>query len=132
MAQKLNENTEVQVPLKNLIGIVIGASVATWAYFGVIERINQLEHTMEMAKSDMRLNTEFRIRWPRGELGSLPADSEQYMLLEHLQNEFEKLSSTIESGQAPFDQQQKLTIEFFERRLTALEKVIQEEKLNGN
>jgi hypothetical protein len=131
-AQKLNENTEVQVPLKNLIGMVVGASVATWAYFGVIERINQLEHTMEMAKNDVHLNTEFRIRWPRGELGSLPADSEQYMLLEHLQGELDKLTKTIESGQAPFDQQQKLTIEFFERRLTALEKVMQERKLNGN
>jgi hypothetical protein len=130
-AQKINENTEVQVPLKNLIGIVVGASVATWAYFGVIERINQIEHQMQMAISEQKLNSEFRIRWPRGELGALPADSEQYMLLEHLRGELEKLTKKIEGGEAPFDQQQKLTLEFFERRLSTIEKAIEERKF-GN
>jgi hypothetical protein len=66
-------------------------------------------------------NTEFRIKWPRGEMGSLPADSEQFMLIEHLAGELDSLSTDIESGNAPYDQQQKLTLEFYERRIQKLE-----------
>ena len=74
-----------------------------------------------MMESDLAMNTEFRIKWPRGEMGSLPADSEQFMLIEHLAAELEKLTNEIESGQAPFDQQQKLTLEFYEKRINQLE-----------
>ena len=78
--------------------------------------------------SDVEMNTEFRIKWPRGEMGSLPADSEQFMLIEHLAGELEKLTSEIENGQAPFDQQQKLTLEFYERRINSLETKIEKLK----
>ena len=82
-------------------------------------------------RSDLEQNTEFRIKWPRGEMGSLPADSEQFMLIKHLATELEKLQTDIESGKAPFDQQQKLTLDFYERRITSLEESI--EKLrNGS
>ena len=82
-------------------------------------------------KTDLEKNTEFRIKWPRGEMGSLPADSEQFMLIEHLALEFEKLQSQVEDGKAPYDQQQKLTLEFYEKRITAIEENI--EKLrNGD
>ena len=121
MATKLSESTELQVPVKNLIGMVAAAATATWLYFGVIERLNNIEHSIAMIKSEQKLNSEFRIRWPRGELGSLPADSRQDMLLEHLQNELDHFRSQIEKGEAPFDVQQKLNIEFIERRLTNLE-----------
>ena len=84
-----------------------------------------------MMQADLEQNTEFRIKWPRGEMGSLPADSEQFMLIEHLATELEKLQTDIESGKAPFDQQQKLTLDFYERRITSLEQSI--EKLrNGD
>ena len=72
-------------------------------------------------QNDVVKNTEFRIKWPRGEMGSLPADSEQFMLIEHLAGELENLSTNIESGNAPYDQQQKLTLEFYERRINKLE-----------
>lgn len=101
--------------------MVAAAATATWLYFGVIERLNSIEHSIVMIKSEQKLNSEFRIRWPRGELGSLPADSRQDMLLEHLQNELDHFRSQIEKGEAPFDVQQKLNIEFIERRLTNLE-----------
>ena len=78
--------------------------------------------------SYVEMNTEFRIKWPRGEMGSLPADSEQFMLIEHLAGELEKLTSEIENGQAPFDQQQKLTLEFYERRINSLEAQIEKLK----
>jgi len=121
MASKLNENTEVALPLRNIISMIVAAAVATWAYFGIIERLNQMETNITMMESDLDMNTEFRIKWPRGEMGSLPADSEQFMLIEHLADELEKLTEEIESGQAPFDQQQKLTLEFYEKRINQLE-----------
>ena len=131
MATKLSENTEVALPLRNIISMVAAASVATWAYFGIIERLNQLETNITMMKADLEQNTEFRIKWPRGEMGSLPADSEQFMLIEHIASELEKLQNEIEDGKATYDQQQKLTLEFYEKRITNLEDNI--EKLrNGD
>ena len=121
MAAKGNENTEVALPLRNIISMIAAASIATWAYFGIVERLNQIETNIHMMNSDTEMNTEFRIKWPRGEMGSLPADSEQFMLIEHLATELEKLTEEIESGQAPFDQQQKLTLEFYEKRINQLE-----------
>ena len=79
-------------------------------------------------ETDLGQNTEFRIKWPRGEMGSLPADSEQYMLIEHIAGELEKLQKEIESGQAPYDQQQKLQIDFFEKRISSLEANIEKLK----
>ena len=131
MATKVNENTEVALPLRNIITMVAAASVATWAYFGIIERLNQMETSITMMEADQGQNTEFRIKWPRGEMGSLPADSEQFMLIEHLAKELEKLQSQIESGQAPYDQQQKLTLEFYEKRITTIEENI-EKMRNGH
>ena len=131
MATKINENTEVALPLRNIISMVAAASVATWAYFGIIERLNQIETNITMMESDLDQNTEFRIKWPRGDMGSLPADSEQFMLIEHLANQLDDLSTQIDEGRAPYDQQQKLTLEFYEKRLSALEENL--EKLrNGN
>jgi hypothetical protein len=118
---KLSDNTEVALPLRNMISLIAGASIATWAYFGIVERLNNLETSQTMMKSDLEMNTEFRIKWPRGEMGSLPADSEQFMLIEHVANELEKLTTEIESGQAPFDQQQKLQIDFMLQRIEQLE-----------
>lgn len=128
---KISDNTEVALPLRNIISMVAAASVATWAYFGIIERLNQIETSITMMKADLEQNTEFRIKWPRGEMGSLPADSEQFMLIEHIAGELENLANEIEEGRAPYDQQQKLTLEFYEKRISTLEAHI--EKLrNGD
>ena len=78
--------------------------------------------------SDLEKNTEFRIKWPRGEMSALPADAEQFMLIEHLAGELEKLSTDIEQGKAPFDQQQALTLNFFETRINKLEAQIDDLK----
>jgi len=118
---KISDNTEIALPLRNIISMIAGASLATWAYFGIVERLNTIETNYTMMNADVSQNTEFRIKWPRGEMGSLPADSEQFMLIEHLATELEKLTTEIESGQAPFDQQQKLTLEFYEKRIKGLE-----------
>ena len=131
MAAKLNENTEVALPLRNIISMVAAASLATWAYFGIIERLNQIETNITMMESDLEQNTEFRIKWPRGEMGSLPADSEQFMLIEHLADQLDELTSQIDEGRAPHDQQQKLTLEFYEKRIAAIEERI-EKMTNGH
>ena len=129
--QRVSENTEVALPLRNIISMAAAASLATWAYFGLIERLNTLETNQTMMKSDLEQNTDFRIKWPRGEMGSLPADSEQFMLIEHLAGELEKLQSQIENGQAPYDQQQKLTLDFFEKRITTIEENIEKMRNGG-
>ena len=131
MATKVNENTEVALPLRNIISMVAAASVATWAYFGIIERLNQIETNITMMEADLGQNTEFRIKWPRGEMGSLPADSEQFMLIEHLADQLDELTTQIDEGRAPHDQQQKLTLEFYEKRLNALEENL-EKMRNGS
>ena len=100
------------MPLKNLISIVASVAVGVWAYFGVIERINKLETSKQLMSSDLEKNTEFRIKWPRGEMGSLPADSEQYMLIEDLYKSVEKLQIQQEAGM-----HNKVNIEFIKTQL---------------
>jgi hypothetical protein len=125
MAKRLNENTELAMPIRNLIGLVTAATVGTWAYFSLVERLNSIDNKIILMEADLGQNSEFRIKWPRGEMGSLPADQEQYLLLENLANQFEKLQILIESGRAPQDQQQALTLDFFEKRLTNIETQIE-------
>lgn len=122
---KLNENTELTMPLRNLVSLVFGTAIAVWAYFGIVERLNTIETSIMMMEKETEDNTEFRIRWPRGELGALPADAEQFMLLEHIQSELDKLTVQIESGNAPYDQQQELTLEWYAERIADLEKEVE-------
>ena len=124
MAEKpheLNDNTRFAMPVRNLISMVVAVAFGVWGYFGIIERLNKIETQLVLIDSDLVKNTEFRIKWPRGDLGSLPADSEQFMLIEHLAGEFEKLQDEIDTGKAPHDQQQQLTLEFYEKRISSLE-----------
>jgi len=93
---KVSENTNIQLPLRNLISIIIAVAVAVWAYFGIIERLNTIETNGKLMITDVDENTEFRIKWPRGEMGSLPADSEQYLLIENTLVEVEKLTIRID------------------------------------
>ena len=109
---KVSEDTGVSMPLKNLISIVASVAVGVWAYFGVIERINKLETSKQLMSSDLEKNTEFRIKWPRGEMGSLPADSEQYMLIEDLYKSVEKLQAQQEAGM-----HNKVNIEFLQKQV---------------
>ena len=131
---KVSESTSVDMPLKNLISIIGAVAVGVWAYFGIIERLNNVETNQKLMHNDVIENTDFRIKWPRGEMGSLPADAEQFMLIEHLAGQLDKLSTEIEEGRAPYDQQQKLTLDFYETRIKKLEDDIDKLKdrvLNG-
>ena len=125
MATKLNENTELSMPIRNLIAMVVGAAIGTWAYFGIIERLNSIENQLVLIKADLTQNTEFRIKWPRGEMGSLPADNEQFMLIEHLSDQLAKLQEQADQGKLPHDQQQALTLSFLSKRISNIEEQIE-------
>ena len=104
---KISDNTSISMPMRNLLSIVAAVAVGVWAYFGVIERLNNLEtkaqlsekdltQTAERIWDDLEKNTEFRIKWPRGEMGSLPADAEQFMLIEHIAGQLENMQTRME------------------------------------
>ena len=95
---KVSDNTNVQLPLRNLISIIGAVGVGVWAYFGIVETLNKHSTRLELMGSDLEKNTEFRIKWPRGEMGSLPADSEQFMLIEDLYKSVEKIETNLEQN----------------------------------
>ena len=97
------------MPIRNLLSIVAAVSVGVWAFFGIQERLNKLETFEQLIRKDLKQaistleadinkNNEFRIKWPRGELGQASADQEQYLLIEHLSGQVEKIQTRIEEG----------------------------------
>jgi TolA-binding protein len=98
MALKISEEAAVQMPMKTVASLITMVAIGTWAYFGIIETQNKLQTSVELMSKDLTENTEFRIKWPRGQLGSLPADSEQFMLIEELYKQVEKLQEQQEAG----------------------------------
>ena len=95
---KVSDSTNVQLPLRNLVSIIGAVAVGVWAYFGIVETLNKHSTRLELMGSDLEKNTEFRIKWPRGEMGSLPADSEQFMLIEDLYKSVEKIETNLEQN----------------------------------
>jgi len=93
----VSDKTAIAMPIKNLIGIIGSVAVGVWAYFGIIERLNSIETKATLAEADLHKNTEFRIKWPRGELGSLPADAQQDLLLEFMSSQVESMQEEMES-----------------------------------
>ena len=94
---KLNESTNVAMPIRNLISIIAAVAVGVWAFFGIQEKLNTHSTQLEIMQKDLILNSEFRIVWPRGLLGSLPADSEQFMLIEELYKQTDKIQERVDS-----------------------------------
>ena len=94
---KFNESTNVAMPIRNLISIIAAVAVGVWAFFGVQEKLNKHSTQLEIMDKDLVMNTEFRIKWPRGLLGSLPADSEQFMLIEELYKQMDRVQLRVDS-----------------------------------
>ena len=92
---RISEEAAVQMPMKTVASLITLVAIGTWAYFGLIETQNKLLTKVELMSSDLEMNTEFRIKWPRGQLGSLPADSEQFMMIEDLYKSVDKLNAHI-------------------------------------
>ena len=97
MTLKISDEAKVQMPMKTVISLIAVVAIGTWAFFGIQEKLNQHSTQLKMMAKDSELNTEFRIKWPRGLLGSLPADSEQFMLIEELYKQMDKLQTRVDS-----------------------------------
>ena len=123
MSLKISEEAKVQMPMKTVASLITIVAVGVWGYFGIIERLNQHSTTLQLYKSDLEKNTEFRIGWPRGTLGSLPADSEQFMLIEDLYKQVEKLQVQQEAGM-----HNKVNIEFLQKQVEKLLSDVEELK----
>ena len=109
---KISEEAAVQMPMKTVASLICMVAIGTWAYFGIIETQNKIQTTVELMQKDLVENTDFRIKWPRGQLGSLPADSEQFMMIEDLYKTTDKLNKHIESMAL-----NKVNIEFLRKQM---------------
>ena len=94
---KISEEAAVQMPMKTVASLIAMVAIGTWAYFGINESLNKHATQLELMEKDVDQNSEFRVKWPRGLLGSLPADSEQYMMLEDLYKTTDRINKQIDS-----------------------------------
>tara|TARA_R100001082_G_scaffold26942_1_gene13423 strand:- start:445 stop:855 length:411 start_codon:yes stop_codon:yes gene_type:complete len=113
MALKLGEDQAVQMPMKTVISLIVIVALGTMGYFQIVERLNIADTKIKIMEKDLEENTEFRIKWPRGEMGSLPADSEQFMMLEDLYKTTDKINKHIESMM-----NNRINIEFLQGQMT--------------
>jgi hypothetical protein len=119
----ISSETTIGMPIRNLLAIVASVAVGVYAYFGITETLNQHSTRLELMEKDVELNTEFRIKWPRGLMGNLPADDEQYMLLEFLSGQVEKQQATLDENADT-----KIMIRHLEEMVDQLEKDVEKLK----
>ena len=120
---KISEEAAVQMPMKTVASLIIIVALGTMGYFQIIERLNVADTRIQIMEKDLEENTEFRIKWPRGQLGSLPADSEQFMMIEDLYKTTDKLNKHIESMAL-----NKVNIEFLTKQMDKVLEDIEELK----
>ena len=124
----LSDRTNVGMPIRNLIGLIGTICVGAWGYFGILERLNKVETNYILMQADVVKNSTFSRDWPLGKAGSLPQDSEQYMLIESLSRMIEdqtaKHENLVQNG-SPLDKQQALTLDFYQQRIEALERKVE-------
>ena len=110
---KISDEAKVQMPMKTVVSLIALVAIGTWAYFGLVETQNRISTQLEIMNKDLEHNTEFRIKWPRGMLGALPADQEQFMMIEDLYKSVDRLQKAIEDGM-----HNKVNIEFLSKQMT--------------
>jgi len=108
----IGEEAKVQMPMKTVASLIVIVAMGVWGYFGIVEKLNQHGTRLELMEKDLTENTDFRIKWPRGQLGSLPADSEQFMMIEDLYKTTDKLNAHIENMAL-----NKVNIEFLRKQM---------------
>ena len=128
---KISDNTSISMPMRNLLSILGATAVGVWAYFGVIERLNNIETQGKLMLSDVEKNTEFRIKWPRGEMGSLPADAQQDMLIEFMATQIEAMQEETE-GMMSNTVNIKRAQQDIEKLITDTEKLEDKVRANGS
>ena len=128
---KVSDNTAISMPMRNLLSILAAVGIGVWSYFGIIERIGKLETDNTLMKSDLEKAVEFSIKWPRGELGSLPADSEQFLLIESLLTDVEDIQEEIKESRHNAVNINRLQKDV-EKILEQIEKLKDKVRNNGN
>ena len=130
----ISEEAAVQMPMKTVASLIVIVALGTMGYFQIVERLNIADTRIQLMEKDLEENTEFRIKWPRGQLGSLPADSEQFMMIEDLYKSTDKLNKHIEDMAL-----NKVNIEFLRKQMDKVLEDIEklkdanrEFKYNGN
>ena len=130
----ISEEAKVQMPFKTVASLIIIVALGTMGYFQMVERLNITDTRLQLMEKDLEENTEFRIKWPRGQLGSLPADSEQFMMIEDLYKTTDKINKHVESMAL-----YKFNIEFLRKQMDKVLEDIEklkdanrEIKYNGN
>ena len=112
MALKIGEEQAVQMPMKTVVSLIVIVALGTMGYFQIVERLNIADTKIKIMEKDLEENTEFRIKWPRGEMGSLPADSEQYMMLEDLYKSVDRINAQLEKMM-----NNRINIEFLQKQM---------------
>ena len=123
---KLSDSTAISMPMRNLISIVIAISVGVWSYFGIVERLNKHQTTLELMSKDLEQNTEFRIKYPRGELGQSSGEAELFMLVEHMSGLLEDVEKELKSMR-----HNAVNIDFLKEQVAKLQKDVEKLIRNG-
>ena len=119
----ISDNTAISMPVRNMLAIIGAGAIGVWSYFGITEQLNRHQTELKLMSTDLEKNTEFRIKWPRGEMGSLPADSEQFMLIEDLYKSVEKIEKNLEQNMT-----NKVNIEFLQKQVEKMSQDIEKLK----
>ena len=128
---EVSSESGISMPIKNLISIVGAVAVGVWAYFGVVERLNRLESDNRLMHKDLEKAVEFSIKWPRGELGSLPADSEQFLLIEDSIKDIEDIQEELKESRHNATNTSRLQKDV-DRLMNELEKLKDKVRENGS
>ena len=120
MTLKISDEARVQMPMKTVASLIAMVAIGTWAFFSIQEKLNQHSTQLQIMQKDLVENTEFRIKWPRGLLGSLPADSEQFMLIEELYKQTDKMQIRVDSMM-----HNEVNIEALEKAVDKLQKDVE-------
>ena len=124
---KISENTAVSMPMKNLISIIAAVAVGVWAYFGIVETLNKHSTTLELMQKDLEANSEFRIKYPRGELGQSSGEAERFMLVEHMAGLIESMDEELKGMR-----NNKINIDFLKEQVSKLQMDVEKLIRNGN
>ena len=127
----ISDEAKVQMPMKTVASLIALVAIGTWAFFAIQEKLNQHSTQLQIMEKDLTENTEFRIKWPRGLLGSLPADSEQFMLIEHMSGQVEKMETAMQDMMSNTVNIQRLQKDV-EKILSAIEKLKDKQRTFAN
>ena len=127
MALKISDEAKVQMPMKTVVSLIALVAIGTWAYFGIIETLNKLTTTLELMSKDLEANSEFRIKYPRGELGQSSGEAELFMLVEHMAGLIESMDEELKGMR-----NNKINIDFLKEQVSKLQEDVEKLIRNGN